>query len=89
MKGVALSPDREGWCTMGAKTDQMKGRAKEAVGSVTGDKQLESEGKADRRAGEAKEKVGHAKRKIEEVTDQAEDKAGEVIDKVRDALHQN
>jgi uncharacterized protein YjbJ (UPF0337 family) len=46
---------------MAGKTDQMKGKAKEAAGVLTGDKDLESEGKADRRAGDAKEKVGHAK----------------------------
>ena len=61
---------------MGAKSDQVKGHAKEAVGSLTGNKKLESEGKADRRAGEAKEKVEHAKDKVEEV-----------IDKAKDALH--
>ncbi len=35
---------------MAGKTDQVKGKVKEAVGSLTGDKDLESEGKADRRA---------------------------------------
>jgi uncharacterized protein YjbJ (UPF0337 family) len=34
---------------MAGKTDQVKGQVKEAVGSLTGDKDLESEGKADRR----------------------------------------
>jgi len=58
---------------MAGKTDQAKGRAKEAIGSLTGDKDLKSEGKADRRAGEAKEKVGHAKEKVEEVIDKAKD----------------
>ena len=61
---------------MGGKADQAKGRVKEAAGSLTGNKDLESEGKADRRAGEAKEKLDHAKDRVEEV-----------IDKVRDALH--
>ena len=56
---------------MGAKTDQMKGHVKEAVGSLTGDKDLESEGKADRRAGEAKEKLDHARDKVDEVIDSA------------------
>ena len=59
---------------MGAKTDQVKGQVKEAAGSLTGNKDLESEGKADRRAGEAKEKLDHAKVKVEEVIDKAEDK---------------
>jgi uncharacterized protein YjbJ (UPF0337 family) len=72
---------------MSEKTDQVKGRAKEAVGSITGDKDLESEGKADRHAGEAKEKVGHARDKVEEVVDKVEDKAEELIDKAKDALH--
>ena len=72
---------------MAGKTDQAKGRAKEAVGSLTGDKDLKSEGKADRRAGEAKEKVDHAKDKVEEVVDKTKDKAEEVIDKAKDAVH--
>lgn len=42
---------------MAAKSDQVKGRAKEAIGGVIGDKDLEAEGKADRRAGDPKEKV--------------------------------
>ena len=71
---------------MTAKTDQVKGHAKEAVGSLIGDKDLESEGKADHRAGEAKEKVGHAKDKVQEVIDKTQDKAEEVIDKTKAAL---
>lgn len=61
---------------MGAKGDELKGKAKETAGIVTGNEDLESEGKADRRSGEVKEKVEHAKDKIEEV-----------IDKTKDALH--
>ncbi|MGZ4211764.1 MAG: CsbD family protein [Actinomycetota bacterium] len=72
---------------MGAKTDQLKGQAKEAVGSLTGDKDLKSEGKADRRAGEAKEKVDKAKDKVEEVVDDTKDKVEEVIDKAKERLH--
>ena len=72
---------------MGAGSDQAKGKVKEAVGAVTGDKDLESEGKADRRGGEAKEKVQDAKAKIEEVLHKAEGKAEEAIDKVKDTLH--
>jgi uncharacterized protein YjbJ (UPF0337 family) len=59
---------------MGAKTDQVKGQAKEAAGTITGNKDLESEGKTDRRAGEAKAKVGHAADKAEELVDKAKDK---------------
>lgn len=56
---------------MAGKIDQAKGQAKAAVGSLTGNKNLEAEGKIDRRAGEAKEKVGHVKDKVEEVIDKA------------------
>jgi uncharacterized protein YjbJ (UPF0337 family) len=55
---------------MGEKTDQAKGRVKQATGSLTGDKDLEREGRADRAAGGAKEKVGHA---VDAVKDKAKD----------------
>ena len=43
---------------MGAKAEQVKGQVKEAAGSLTGDKDLESEGKADRRAGRGQREAG-------------------------------
>jgi len=61
---------------MGAKTDQVKGQAKEVAGTLTGNKDLESEGKADRRAGEAKAKLGHAEDKAEKLIDKAKDAHG-------------
>jgi len=72
---------------MSGKSDQVKGQVKEAAGALTGDKDLESEGKADRRAGEAKEKADHAKDKIKDVVDDAEGKVEDVIDKAKDAVH--
>lgn len=39
------------------KTEQIKGRVKEATGVLTGDEQLEREGKLDRAAGNLKEKA--------------------------------
>ena len=65
--------DKDGWCEMGAKSDQLKGKTKEAAGILSGDKDLESEGKADRRTGEVKEKIDHAKDKLEDLTDKAGD----------------
>lgn len=41
--------------------DEVKGRAKQAAGVVTGDKKLEREGKADRVVGTVKEKVDEAR----------------------------
>jgi len=61
---------------MSAKSEQVKGHAKEAAGVLTGDKDLESQGKTDRRTGEVEEKIDHAKDKVEEG-----------IDKVKDAIH--
>jgi uncharacterized protein YjbJ (UPF0337 family) len=72
---------------MGAQSDQVKGKVEEAAGVLTGNKDLEAEGKADRHAGETKEKVDHAKDKLEEVIDKVEGKVEEVIDKTKNALH--
>ena len=41
--------------------DEVKGRAKQATGVLTGDKDLEREGKVDRVAGAVKEKVDVAR----------------------------
>jgi uncharacterized protein YjbJ (UPF0337 family) len=51
---------------MGEKLDQAKGRAKEAAGDISGDEDLQREGKADRLAGEVKEKVGDAVDKVKD-----------------------
>jgi uncharacterized protein YjbJ (UPF0337 family) len=52
---------------VGENTDQVKGHIKEAAGDLTGDKDLEREGKADRIGGEAKEKVGDVVDKVKDV----------------------
>ena len=70
---VPPSTTKSGWCEMGAKSDQTKGKAKEAAGILSGNKDLESEGKADHRKGEVKEKIDHAKDKLEDLTDKAGD----------------
>ena len=56
---------------MAGKADQMKGQAKEAVGDLTGNKDLKAQGTADRKAGEAKEQVGKVEKKVDEVIDKA------------------
>ena len=43
---------------MGDDLDKTKGRVKEAAGDLSGDRDLEREGKVDRAAGEVKEKAG-------------------------------
>ena len=57
------------------KTDEAKGRVKEAAGVLTGDKKLQREGKADQAAG----KIKNAVKKVK-------DKADDVIDDVKEAL---
>jgi uncharacterized protein YjbJ (UPF0337 family) len=39
------------------KSDEVKGRVKEAAGVLTGDKKLKREGRADQAAGKIKQKV--------------------------------
>ncbi|MGZ5372757.1 MAG: CsbD family protein [Aeromicrobium sp.] len=79
----------ERWYTMSGKSDQVKGRAKEAAGILTGNKDLEAEGKADRLTGEAEERIEHAKDKANELIDQAKGKVDEAADKAKDALHRD
>ncbi len=63
---------------MSPNTDDLKGRAKEAVGDVTDDDRLKREGKADRASGKAKEMVKNL-----------EDKAEDAIDSVKERLHRS
>ncbi len=44
------------------KGENLKGRVKQAAGSVSGDKKLEAEGLVDRAKGAVKEKIGEVKR---------------------------
>jgi len=55
-------------------TDDLKGRAKEAAGSLTNDKDLKNEGRADRASGAIKDKVGDVKDKVEDAVDAVKDK---------------
>jgi len=44
--------------------DETKGRAKEAAGALTGDRDLQNEGKVDRAAGKVKDAVDAVKDKV-------------------------
>jgi uncharacterized protein YjbJ (UPF0337 family) len=46
--------------------DDVKGRTKEAAGSLTGDKSLKNEGKVDRASGKVKDAVGGASEKVKD-----------------------
>lgn len=47
--------------------DDLKGRAKEAAGSLTDDDGLKREGKVDKATGSVKDKVGDASDKVKDV----------------------
>jgi uncharacterized protein YjbJ (UPF0337 family) len=49
-----------------ANIDDAKGRAKEAAGNLTGDKDLEREGKVDQATGKVKDAVGGAADKVKD-----------------------
>jgi uncharacterized protein YjbJ (UPF0337 family) len=62
--------------------DRAVGRVKEAAGDLTGNKDLEHEGKADQALGNVKDKVGN-------IADKAKDVAEDVADKVKDVVHRD
>jgi uncharacterized protein YjbJ (UPF0337 family) len=63
------------------KTDQAKGRIKQAAGDLTGNKSLKREGKVDEGAGKVKDKLGQAKRATERAVDKAANKAKRAADR--------
>lgn len=50
------------------KAKNLKGRVKDAAGSLTGDRQMEAEGKWDQVKGKVQDKVGEAQRRIDRST---------------------
>jgi uncharacterized protein YjbJ (UPF0337 family) len=59
---------------MSGTADEYKGRAKEALGDLTDDKDLQREGKADKAAGKAKQVAESAKDKVEDAVDSVRDR---------------
>lgn len=57
------------------KIENLKGRAKQAVGAMTGDKELEAKGAAQRVKGAGQELAGKAQQKVEDVVDDAKARA--------------
>lgn len=60
-------------------TDQIKGKAKEVAGTITGDTKLKAEGLADQAIGKAKEIGDTVKSTIEEVAEKAKDTVEEKL----------
>ena len=51
------------------KVEKLKGRVKEATGTLTGNRKLEREGSRQRAKGAAQESVGKARRKVGELVE--------------------
>lgn len=64
---------------MAERFDKIKGRAKEAAGDLTDDKDLEREGKVDKAAGKTKDKLDDARDKLKGGVERAKKKARDVI----------
>jgi uncharacterized protein YjbJ (UPF0337 family) len=54
---------------MGAKSDEAKGRIKEAAGDLTGNQRLKREGKVDKVGAKVKGKVGKGIDKVKDAVD--------------------
>ncbi len=65
---------------MGFRTDDAKGRVKEAAGDLTKDDDLKREGKLDQAGAKVKEKVDQAKDKADELVDKGKEKVDELMD---------
>jgi len=61
---------------MEGKLDQAKGKAKETIGRVVDDDELEAEGRADHAGGKVEEGFGKARRKVGEAIEDVGDKIG-------------
>ena len=55
------------------KIDQAKGRAKQAVGDLTGDDKIKAEGEMDEAGGKVEETVGKVQRKTAEAVEKIKD----------------
>jgi uncharacterized protein YjbJ (UPF0337 family) len=66
---------------MSERTDEAKGRAKEAVGSLTDDERLKREGKLDRAGAGVKRATGAAKDQADRAVENAKDRARDAMDR--------
>jgi uncharacterized protein YjbJ (UPF0337 family) len=72
---------------MSGKSDQAKGRIEEAYGALSGDEELQAEGRRDQLAGKTKNKAAQAEEKVEHGIDKAKDVIESALDKTKKALH--
>lgn len=58
----------------GGKAENFKGKIKEGVGKITGDRDLEAEGQVDQAEGTIRDKTGKAIRNVKDAGDRLKDK---------------
>ena len=68
------------------KIDKAKGQIKEAVGKVTGDQQLEAEGKVEQASATVREKAAEITADVAEAVGNVVDRAGAVAEKIKDKV---
>jgi uncharacterized protein YjbJ (UPF0337 family) len=71
---------------MGEKSDKITGRAKQAVGAVTGDEETKREGERQEDKGKLDSTIDKVQDALEDLKDKAEDALEDVKDKAEDAL---
>ena len=71
VSAVGLNHFHEGNSAMSGKTDEIKGRVKEAAGAIADDEKLRQEGKADQAKGKVKEAIDKAAQKTKDAIDAA------------------
>jgi uncharacterized protein YjbJ (UPF0337 family) len=67
---------------MGGKSDEVKGRIKEAAGALTGNDKLRDEGKTDQAVGKVKQVVENAVDAVKEAADKVADKTKQAAKKI-------
>jgi uncharacterized protein YjbJ (UPF0337 family) len=81
LRGFHSSLER-GDSIMGGKSDEVKGRIKEAAGALTGNDKLRDEGKTDQAVGKVKQVVENAVDAVKEAADKVADKTKQAAKKI-------
>jgi len=68
------------------KIDKAKGQIKEAVGKITGDKQLETEGQVEQASATVREKAADIKADVAEAVGSVFERAGAIASDIKDKV---
>lgn len=73
--------------TDNGKTDQLKGKAKEVYGDVTGNEEKKAEGHVDQAVGKGKEFAHDVKETAEGLMNEGKKKTDEFVEKTKEKFH--